>query len=259
MTVDGGQRRLRGGGRERRRSRGTCSTRPTRSSRRDINESPYSCIFDSKLTMARRQPRQGLRLVRQRVGLLVPARRPREQARRVAQPLVRLPRSVREADVDGKVVLVRADLNVPLEDGPGRRRRAHPRLAADAAAAARPRRARGARLLAPRPPEDRGGPGAGTRSRRSRARLARARRRRPRDRAREHALRPGRDRQRRRLRARARRRLRPLRQRRLRLGPPRARLDRGASRTSCPPTPACCCSPSSSTSAGCSARSSGRS
>jgi phosphoglycerate kinase len=30
---------------------------------------------------------------------------------------VRLPRSVRAADVDGKVVLVRADLNVPLEDG----------------------------------------------------------------------------------------------------------------------------------------------
>ncbi len=30
---------------------------------------------------------------------------------------MRLPRSVREADVDGKVLLVRADLNVPLEDG----------------------------------------------------------------------------------------------------------------------------------------------
>jgi phosphoglycerate kinase len=30
---------------------------------------------------------------------------------------VRLPRSVEQADVDGKVVLVRADLNVPLEDG----------------------------------------------------------------------------------------------------------------------------------------------
>jgi phosphoglycerate kinase len=30
---------------------------------------------------------------------------------------VRLPRSVRDADVGGKVVLVRADLNVPLEDG----------------------------------------------------------------------------------------------------------------------------------------------
>jgi 3-phosphoglycerate kinase len=27
------------------------------------------------------------------------------------------PRSVRDADVDGKVVLVRSDLNVPLEDG----------------------------------------------------------------------------------------------------------------------------------------------
>src|SRR6476660_8085910 len=30
---------------------------------------------------------------------------------------MRLPRSVREADVAGKRVLVRADLNVPLEDG----------------------------------------------------------------------------------------------------------------------------------------------
>jgi phosphoglycerate kinase len=30
---------------------------------------------------------------------------------------VRLPRSVRDADVEGKAVLVRADLNVPLEDG----------------------------------------------------------------------------------------------------------------------------------------------
>jgi phosphoglycerate kinase len=30
---------------------------------------------------------------------------------------VRLPRSVRDADVAGKNVLVRADLNVPLEDG----------------------------------------------------------------------------------------------------------------------------------------------
>ena len=30
---------------------------------------------------------------------------------------MRLPRSVRDADVAGNVVLVRADLNVPLEDG----------------------------------------------------------------------------------------------------------------------------------------------
>ena len=36
---------------------------------------------------------------------------------------MKIPRSVREADVAGKVVLVRADLNVPLEDG---------RIAADA-------------------------------------------------------------------------------------------------------------------------------
>jgi len=33
------------------------------------------------------------------------------------QAALRLPRSVREADVDGTVVLVRADLNVPLENG----------------------------------------------------------------------------------------------------------------------------------------------
>ena len=30
---------------------------------------------------------------------------------------MRTPRSVRDADVSGKVVLVRSDLNVPLEDG----------------------------------------------------------------------------------------------------------------------------------------------
>ncbi|MGZ8782142.1 MAG: phosphoglycerate kinase [Gaiellaceae bacterium] len=45
------------------------------------------------------------------MGLLLPAGRPDRQA-----PL-RLPRSVREANVAGKVVLVRADLNVPLEEG----------------------------------------------------------------------------------------------------------------------------------------------
>ncbi|HET8607573.1 MAG TPA: phosphoglycerate kinase [Gaiellaceae bacterium] len=40
----------------------------------------------------------------------MPARRPRREA-------VVAPRSVRDADVGGKVVLVRSDLNVPLEDG----------------------------------------------------------------------------------------------------------------------------------------------
>ena len=44
-------------------------------------------------------------------GVLVPARRSDGQA------ALRLPRSVREADVEGKRVLVRADLNVPLEGG----------------------------------------------------------------------------------------------------------------------------------------------
>ena len=42
--------------------------------------SPYSCIFDSELTMVERAHGQGVRLVRQRVGLLVPARRPDRQA-----------------------------------------------------------------------------------------------------------------------------------------------------------------------------------
>jgi phosphoglycerate kinase len=41
----------------------------------------------------------------------VPARRPDGEA------ALRKPRSVREAEVEGKVVLVRSDLNVPLEDG----------------------------------------------------------------------------------------------------------------------------------------------
>ena len=60
-----------------------------------------------------------------------------------------------------------------------------------------------------------------------RARLARARRRRSGPRAREHALQPGGDEERRDVRARARGRLRPLRERCLRLGPPRALVDRG--------------------------------
>ncbi len=74
---------------------------------------------------------EGVRLVRQRVGLLVPPGRPgRRRSPPRCLPLsapaprsragpkpVRRPRSVRDADVDGRRVLVRADLNVPLEDG----------------------------------------------------------------------------------------------------------------------------------------------
>src|SRR5581483_4534967 len=58
-----------------------------------------------------RHLREGVRLVRQRVGVLVPPRRPRLEA------ALMLPRSVESADVQGKVVLVRSDLNVPLENG----------------------------------------------------------------------------------------------------------------------------------------------
>src|SRR5262249_28965257 len=66
-----------------------------------------------------RRDGQGLRLVRQRVGLLVPAGRPDRQGRGLAagRRAVRLPRSVRGSEPGGQRVLVRADLNVPLEDG----------------------------------------------------------------------------------------------------------------------------------------------
>ena len=47
----------------------------------DIVTDPSSCIFDAGLTKVHRQPGQGRRLVRQRVGLLQPPRRPRPAGR----------------------------------------------------------------------------------------------------------------------------------------------------------------------------------
>ena len=79
---------------------------------RHRQQSPDSCIFDSELTMAHGAMVEGLRLVRQRVGLLVPPGRPDGQAAltgcgcRARSEML---------DVSGKRVLVRADLNVPLE------------------------------------------------------------------------------------------------------------------------------------------------
>ena len=63
------------------------------------------------------QPREGHGLVRQRVGLLEPPRRPRRD-RGPARPVqVKLPQLEDLPDVQGKRVLLRVDFNVPIEDG----------------------------------------------------------------------------------------------------------------------------------------------
>ena len=81
-----------------------------------------------------RQPGEGHGLVRQRVGLLEPPRRPHRDHRRQAQglrsatvPAFGVPTLEDLPPLDGTRVLLRADFNVPIKDGAHHRRPPHPR------------------------------------------------------------------------------------------------------------------------------------
>ena len=76
VTAADGQRRLRGGRRPTARWPGSLryTDEPIVSS--DVIGDPASCVFDSSLTQADGPVRQGVRLVRQRMGLHRPPRRP---------------------------------------------------------------------------------------------------------------------------------------------------------------------------------------
>ena len=142
---------------DRARWKGSCSTRTSRSSRPTSVGSRYSCIFDSDLTMVNGDDGQGLRLVRQRVGLQLPARRPRGEDRRLVCRRRRVSASGRapsgDADVAGKTRARPRRSERAARGRAGRRRHADPGLAADAAAtcsSARRRRSRSARTSAAR-------------------------------------------------------------------------------------------------------------
>ena len=86
----------------------------------DIVSSPASCNLRLRSHDGPGDTREGPRLVRQRMGLLQPPRRSRHHRRkrwltRRTESPVGLPLLEDLGDVDGRNVLVRADLNVPLD------------------------------------------------------------------------------------------------------------------------------------------------
>ena len=83
----------------------------------DIVGNPYSCILDGRSTMAQGDHGQGRSAGTTTSGATRAGASTSSTACCEARGGMRHPRSVREADVEGRRVLVRADLNVPLEKG----------------------------------------------------------------------------------------------------------------------------------------------
>ncbi len=214
----GGQRPLSGGGRQRRLRRDPPLLRRAARLHRHHRKLVLLDLRQRPDDDPRRRG-QGVRVVRQRVGLQLPPRGP------VAAPAltVHRPRSVRDADLAARTswhgwtsTFRWRTGGSPTTRGSARRCR-RSGSSSTAASEAPP-------LLAPGPAEGRG-PGvlvaAGRRA------SAHARGRSAHRRSREHALPPRRDEERPSVRARAGRRMRPLRRRRVRLRASRACIDRG--------------------------------
>ena len=83
----------------------------------DIVTDPHSSIFDSGLTKVIDNQAKVVSLVRQRMGLLQPPHRPGRTGRQVALAVaVHTLKELLAQGVSGRGVLVRSDLNVPLDD-----------------------------------------------------------------------------------------------------------------------------------------------